>query len=467
FLGACALLLLRREVIARRARNRAEKHIEYLAFYDSLTSLPNRVQFQERLAQLLVDEPHVALLLVDLDNFKIANDTYGHAAGDAVLRSVATTLGKHAQAAAGFAARLGGDEFAIVLKTENRRELDAICDAVFQDANGAFLFEGEALDVSLSIGIATKSQLHSNFEPNVDSLCRVTDFALYSAKADGRGRVTFYDQGLEQRFLDRRAMIDELPLAIEHGDLEVFLQPKVSLPKGEVYGFEALVRWRRNEALVSPDEFITISEESGLIIDIDRYMLNCATAIVAIYNAEHSARLSVSVNLSAIHFSSRRIIGWVKEALSASQLSPELLTLEITETVELRDWAQAQEVISALHKLGARISIDDFGTGYSSLGYLRNTMADEIKIDRSLVEQIETSEKARYLLDAVLNVAEKLDLEVVVEGVETELQADVLHAMGAKRAQGYLFGKPGESQRILSMVGRNPLIAANDASSAA
>lgn len=440
--GLAALLLLRREVIARRAREQAEQDVAFLAYYDPLTRLPNRAQFQKRLDEALRSAGPVALILVDLDDFKEINDTYGHAAGDSVLCHVGALLSGQAERLGGFAARLGGDEFAIVCADVDLAALTTVARAVLRDVGAGLNHDGEAIALGLSLGIATNEQLGAHLAHTVDSLSRVADFALYASKSGGRSRFTVYDQDLEQRFLERRAMIDELPTAIENGHLTIFLQPKVRLPMGQPYGFEALVRWQRGGECVPPDVFITVAEDSGLIVELDRYVLMSAAATVSAFNRDSGTAFSVSVNMSAVHFTNHRVVGWIQEALTRSRLPPPLLTVEITETVELRDWNRAQAVMQSIRALGVRIAIDDFGTGYSSLSYLRTTIADELKIDRSMVEQIETSQKARFLLDGVLEMAQNLDLEVVVEGVETQDQADALEAMGAVRAQGYLYGRP-------------------------
>ncbi|MEM6891580.1 MAG: bifunctional diguanylate cyclase/phosphodiesterase [Pseudomonadota bacterium] len=452
--GTGALLLLRREVLERRAREKAEKRVEFLAFFDPLTELPNRVQFQDRLHAILNEDPSVALLYIDLDDFKTINDTYGHAAGDAILRHVATTLSRLAKVRGGFAARLAGDEFAIVVPSVNDTVLSLFCESLVSCASKSFDFEGESLEIKLSIGAATSGQVSERMPIHVDSLCRVADFALYAAKTSGRNRFALYDHDLEDKFLARRSMVEELPRAIEKKQLEVYLQPKVMLDGREVYGFEALVRWGRNNQIVPPSEFIVVAEESGLVVDIDTYVLNEATRLIANWNRIHQKDFSVSINLSALHFSSHKIVERVQDALWRSELSPNLLTLEITETRELRDWQKAGEILDSLNAVGCKISLDDFGTGYSSLAYLRTKQADEIKIDKSLVDELETSDDACQLLSSVIEISQKLELEVVVEGIETEGQAQIVQDMGVLQGQGFLFGRPmtasdalGEAQR--------------------
>ncbi len=450
-LGIAATLLLRREVSAKLARREAEARVRHLAFFDPLTGLPNRVQFQDRLSELMKREAGVALLLVDLDGFKQVNDTHGHAAGDAILQHVATALEKVVAPYNGLASRLGGDEFSIILTRNDLQCLKGICQEAVEAINQPISYEGETLSVAASIGVATDRQFSSETQLNADGLTRAADFALYASKSSGKGQFTVYDEDLERQFIERRQMVEELPSAIADGSLEFFLQPKVHLPSQLVYGFEALARWRRNGVIVPPRDFISIAEESGLIADVDCRVLNDATRHVAAFNRQHGTDFSISVNFSTVHFTSRKFIWIVKDALESSGLRPELLTIEITETVEMHDWDRAKEIIAGIHDLGVRISIDDFGTGFSSLAYLRKTVADEIKIDRSLVMDIETSDPSRFLLDAVLDIARNLDLEVIVEGIESPKQVDIILGMGADSAQGYYFGRPMPGEDALKL----------------
>ncbi|WP_436398776.1 putative bifunctional diguanylate cyclase/phosphodiesterase [Roseobacter sp. S98] len=449
--GIIALALLRSEVVARRKREEAEERVEFLAFFDALTTLPNRIQFQDRLRQMLNDPKRpFALIFVDLDEFKAINDTYGHAAGDTVLRRTGAVLKRASQVSNGFAARLGGDEFALIVPTDKIDSLLKLCEHIIEVTSEPFDLDGEQLLCRVSIGLATTTQVRETMVLNADTLSRVTDFALYASKARGRACYTVYDSVLERQFLERRAMLEELPTAIQNGDLEVYFQPKVRLPDGEVYGFEALVRWNRNGQVVNPGEFIQLAEESGLVVDIDTYVLNKAARIISEHNEIYGTEYTVSANLSAVHFNSSKILKTVEHLLWRSDIRPELLTLEITETTEMRDWAQANEIIHGLRQKGCRISIDDFGTGFSSLAYLRAMFADELKIDRSLVEEIETSRKARLMLASVLEIARHMELDVVVEGIENTRQARIVHEMGARWAQGYCFGRPVAALSALS-----------------
>lgn len=440
--GSSALLLLRREVLERRGREKAERRSAFLAYFDSLTEIPNRTQFQDELAAYIRSNEDFALLFIDLDEFKLINDTKGHGAGDATLRHVGRILVETAESHFGFAARLGGDEFAIIVPSVDMGLLENLCSGLLTEGAMPFEFENDQLKVSFSIGLATSKMVEGCSSARGEALARATDFALYVSKEVGRNRYTIYDEVLEKRFRLRRAMLDELPNAAANNELEIYFQPKVEMTSRLTYGFEALVRWRRGTVLVGPEDFIKLAEESDNVLTIDRFVLNRAICHVSEMNKLYDRKFSVSVNLSALHFVSDRIVSWIKEALDASQLHPSLLTLEITETVEMLDWKNASEVIAQIRGLGCKISIDDFGSGYSSLAYLYSTSPDELKIDRSLIMELEKSTKARLLLTSVFDIARNLNIEVIVEGIETRQQATILLSMGAKRGQGYLFGRP-------------------------
>ena len=441
-LSGAALHLLRREIQGRRARQEAEKQVTFLAFHDQLTGLPNRHMFQIKLKDMLQKGQDLALIFLDLDDFKHVNDTYGHIAGDAVLKHVGDALLTFALEPGGFTARIGGDEFAIVTPCVDCDHLARQCDELIRCVNQKINFEGETIKIGMSIGIASTRLMDQEIAISVDHLSRVTDFALYEAKSKGKNRHATYNSRLEQRFLARRELIDDLPHAENRGELRVYFQPKVNLVSGQTFGFEALVRWQRGGCLTPPNDFIHVAEETGLIQKIDLFVLNEATKATADWNRKRDTAYSISVNLSGLHFKARRIVGWVQSALAQSQLPAHLLTLEITETVQLEDVELTNEILVELRAMGVRISIDDFGTGYSSLAYLRAIVADELKIDRSLVAQVENDSDAHQLLAAVLDLAGIMGFSVVVEGVETNEQVEILLKLGVEFVQGFHFGAP-------------------------
>ena len=440
--GLMCLMFLRLEVKARKERERAERRADFLAYFDPLTELPNRVQFQDRVSTALSRPGAVTLLLFDLDNFKDINDQLGHAMGDAVLREVAQRVQEKVEKYDGFAARLGGDEFAAFLPTDDDVQIEAICTDLLHDCAKPVSRAGDTVRPGVSIGAASNTRISPAMDVNLEIITKIADFALYASKSSGRACFTLYNKELEQKYMDRRAMVEELPKAIASGALEVFLQPKVRLEDGNVYGFEALVRWLRNDKVVPPGDFIQVAEESGLILELDRFMVERSVEILAKWNEENGTAFSVSVNLSALHFLQDGVPAFVPRVLDAFAIDPALITLEITETVQLGNWDKVGRSLAALRETGCKISIDDFGTGYSSLAYLRTISADELKIDKSLVDEVETSGEARFILDAIYDLSCSLNMTVVVEGIEREEQAEVLRTMGFANGQGYFFGRP-------------------------
>ncbi|NND19746.1 MAG: EAL domain-containing protein [Silicimonas sp.] len=311
-------------------------------------------------------------------------------------------------------------------------------------------FEGESLDVGLSLGIAPSDRVVESLPLGFESLCRIADFCLYASKTSGRNQYTIFDSELNEQFVARRAILTELSEAMKWGEIEAWFQPKVSLETEAVFGFEALCRWNRGGTLVPPNEFIPVAEASGSIIELDLYMMREACRIVSAWNRSVGTEYSVSVNLSATHFRSGSIVESVARVLRDTGLTPGLLTLEITETVQLVNWDVVRDIFAQLRKLGCRISIDDFGSGYSSLAYLRAMQADELKIDRSLVQEIETSDEARHVLSSVIELAHSLNMRVIVEGVESEDQSDILSSLGCIYGQGFLFGRPMPAKSALA-----------------
>jgi len=448
--GVVSLHMLRLEVLAREEREKAERRADRLAYFDSLTGLANRIQFQDKVDEFLEPNAKGALILIDLDAFKEINDRHGHVAGDAVLKQIARSIRAEAEENGGMAARLGGDEFAVFMPTDNTEFLTRFCQALVETCALPVDFAGTRIFSGVSIGIATTTQISSAVQRSYDQMMRVSDFALYASKGAGRGRFTLYDADLERQMDERRTLLKELPKAIENEELEVFLQPKVIMETGEVLGFEALVRWRRNGVLLNPGQFIAVAEDSSRIRDIDAFVLDRAVKIIADWNRRHRTNYGVSVNLSGKHFVARNSLPFVGEALARHRFAPEMLTLEITETVQLSSWDVAQETVAELKALGCKISIDDFGTGYSSLIYLRTISADELKIDKKLIDEIEGSEEARFILDAVIDLANSLKIEVVVEGIERPEQREFLSDLGCAVGQGFLFGRPVAAAEALA-----------------
>ncbi|MFQ6549617.1 putative bifunctional diguanylate cyclase/phosphodiesterase [Aestuariibius sp. 2305UL40-4] len=433
------VLVLRREVGIRIGREKAERHAEYLSRTDPLTGLPNRSQLHHFLGDRITRFEDFQLLLIDVSRFGEINERYGHATGDAVLRALSERLRALAGRSGGEAVHLGADEFALVLPLFAQEDGSQICSSIEEMS----IRDGtNRVFVKTAIGRAGSDTLRAEGHLSTDGMIRAVELALSEAKYRSHEQFVTYTPELEQRHARRRELLDSIPRAIEDDEFFVAFQPKVDLADGYVYGFEALIRWRHQGRVISPADFLPLAEETRLIVDLDLLVLGDAVRQVASWNRVTGRDYAISVNLSALHFSNRDIVTAVADLLADLDFNPSLLTLEITETVMLDDWEGVQAILADLSALGVKISLDDFGTGYSSLAYLRRISADELKIDRSFVTEIEQSSEAQFVLDAIVDIATGLGMKIVVEGIETEEQARIVSGFGCDRGQGYLWGAP-------------------------
>jgi diguanylate cyclase (GGDEF)-like protein len=416
-------------------RRRADEKIAHLAHYDGLTDLPNRILFRERLEQSLKairPGEQLAVLYIDIDEFKSVNDALGHPIGDELLKGVAERL-RGCLKETDVAARLGGDEFAVIQtaimdRSDTTRLVDEIHSAIRQPLECM----GHLITTDASIGIA----LAPGDGVDLDQLLKNADLALYGAKGDGRRTYRFFEAGMDQRARARRSLELDLRQAINDGSLEIYYQPVVNLEDGKVSSCEALLRWRHPErGMISPAEFIPIAEDSGLINQLGLWVLNTACAEAATW-PDH---VRVAVNVSPVQFRSPSLALNVAAALAACNLPASRLELEITEAVLIRDDEAALDMLHQLRKLGVRIALDDFGTGYSSLSYLQRFPFDKIKIDRSFIRDIAGPGASSSIVQAVVNIAAASDMTTTAEGVETEQQRNLLYILGCTEMQGYLF----------------------------
>ncbi|NGM32442.1 EAL domain-containing protein [Methylobacterium sp. DB0501] len=428
-------------------QRRAERRIAHMAHHDALTGLPNRVLFHRRLAEATAAGAPVGLLCLDLDHFKLVNDTLGHPAGDALLRQVAERL-RACLPAEGLVARLGGDEFAILCPAGRAedRELVALADRIITALCRAFALAGQDVTVGVSIGIALAPE-HGD---DPDGLLRKADTALYAAKADGRRTRRVFEPAMDAALQSRRALERDLRAAIAAEALEVHYQPLVAADSLAVTGCEALLRWRHPErGFVSPAEFIPVAEETGMIAALGEWVLARACREAAGW----PAGLRVAVNLSPAQFRTPDLVGTVARALAESGLDPARLELEITEQVMLEETVSNVAVLHRLRSLGLRIAIDDFGTGYASLSYLQAFPFDKIKIDRSFTAALGREATAVAIVQAVIGLGAGLGITTLAEGVETEDQLAFLRRSGCAEVQGFLFSRPvpaAELHRLLA-----------------
>ena len=418
-------------------RRRAEEKIAHLAHYDSLTDLPNRIQFSERLEQSLQairPGEQLAVLYIDIDEFKSVNDALGHPIGDELLKGVADRL-RGCLKETDVAARLGGDEFAVIQTAiKDRSETIRLVDEIHSAIRQPLECMGHLITTDASIGIALAPGDGADLD--LDQLLRNADLALYGAKGDGRRTYRFFEAGMDQRAKARRSLELELRQAISTGGIETYYQPVVNIKDGKISSCEALLRWRHPErGMISPAEFIPVAEDSGLINQLGLWVLNTACAEAATW-PDH---VRVAVNVSPVQFRSPSLALNVAAALAACGLAASRLELEITEAVLIRDDEAALDMLHQLRKLGVRIALDDFGTGYSSLSYLQRFPFDKIKIDRSFIRDIAGPGASASIVQAVVNIAAASDMTTTAEGVETEQQRNLLYILGCTEMQGYLF----------------------------
>jgi diguanylate cyclase (GGDEF)-like protein len=421
-----------------------EYDLRHQALHDVLTGLPNRKLFLDRLEHAMTRSRAAGdcatVLYLDLDGFKKVNDSLGHNAGDALLRTTAERL-TGALRAHDTVARLGGDEFAVLLEGADQETAERHAQSCLDALTQPFLVHGRKAVVSVSIGVVPRIAAYTDAE----EVLRNADVAMYAAKGRGKGCFQVFESRMHEQLLDKLDVEARLRDAVHRGELRLHLQPVVALPSRRVGGVEALVRWEDPErGLQQPGSFIPLAEETGLIAEIDRWVLFEACLTVKRWQdlSPDASPAWVSVNLSAAELEVPDLTDRVAYALATTGLSPHCLVLELTETILMRDLAVTGARLEELRELGVKIAIDDFGTGYSSLGYLRDIPVDVLKVDRSFITGLEGNHPQQELVSAVVQLGHTLGLKVVVEGIETEEQLQLLTRMGCRYAQGYHLGRP-------------------------
>jgi len=443
-------------VIARQERERAakEEQIRHQAYHDALTGLPNRAYFTERLHEavsLASRHGHMcALMFIDLDRFKVVNDSLGHDAGDQLLTVVSSRI-RASLRASDILFRVGGDEFTVILPEVTAPEDAAIVARRITESVASMIpIREHELTIGATIGIA----VHPSDGDDAETLLKNADAAMYSAKSGGRGGHAFYRAAMNQRALQRLDLETALQRAVREGEFVLHYQPRLSAATRDVVALEALLRWNSpDRGLVLPGEFIPVLEEMGLMVIVGEWVLRSACKQMRRWTDEGLPPLRVSVNVSATQFQSASFVAMVERVLRETGVAPRLIELELTESMLIRNADQARATIGALKALGTRLSIDDFGAGYSSLNYLRRLSVDDLKIDRGFVSDIAASARDRAIATAIVELATALDIAVVAGGIETEVQAAFFSSIRCSELQGFLFYKPLPADALRRLLG--------------
>lgn len=434
------------------AQKRAENEIHKLAYYDSLTGLPNRQFFLQQLEQMIGEagknKGQVAVLYVDLDNFKRINDNLGHSFGDGVLKAIADRVSgcirkrvspdRPANEPFGIA-RLGGDEFVCAIEgAEDEDIIMTVAERIRDQLRKPVRFRGHEFVVTPSVGIA----IYPQDGEDVEDLLKHADVAMYQAKGAGRNSIRFYSGTMSLRSMRRLELEGRLRRAIDNDDLELHYQPKRHLGTGKTVGVEALVRWRGNDGYIPPSHFIPMAEESGLITPLGEWVLRAACRQVREWKTSLGLEVEVAVNISSQQLYQSDLKKTVMKALFEASIRPNLLQLELTESLLMRDVDATVSTLTYLKDAGVSLAIDDFGTGYSSLNYLKKFPLDALKIDRSFVAELDDNNDDAAICAAIIAMAHRLGLQVIAEGIETDYQLEFLRDQGCEIGQGYLLGRP-------------------------
>ncbi|HCJ29369.1 MAG TPA: hypothetical protein DHV63_08760 [Pseudomonas sp.] len=428
---------------------KANSELMQLALHDNLTRLPDRLLLEDRLSQALKlaqrEQSCFAVMFMDLDGFKAVNDAYGHHIGDQLLISVTERL-RTCVRAQDTLARLGGDEFVLLASITGPDDAATLAGKLVQRIGEPFVLSRYTLSVSLSIGIAVYP---GDGDLERDLLLHA-DAAMYHTKNAGRNGYSFFEASMNANAAEQLQLLHDLRLAEARGELRLHYQPKFEAPAGPVRGFEALLRWQHPErGLLAPDRFLPLAEKTGLIIPIGKWVLNEACRQLREWHLQGFSHWTVAVNLSAVQFEQPDLLGVVTDAIEQHGIPPEMLTIEVTETVAMRSPETTIETLERLTDLGIKASIDDFGTGYSSLLYLKRLPASELKIDRAFVKEMSDGNEDSVIVSAIIALGKTLGLEIVAEGVETAEQQKFLTGLGCETLQGFLLDRPITAEQVL------------------
>lgn len=434
-------------------RNLAQRELIKLAHHDVLTGLPNRILLHDRLQQAKALSHRMqirfALLFLDMDRFKIINDTLGHAVGDELLQVIAQRL-KGCFRETDTVARIGGDEFVVLmLDVASRDDITMLCDKLMQELSQPFLINAHELFITTSGGVC----IYPDDEEDIDAMMQKADIAMYHAKAQGRNMVRFYDAGMDQNASRRFTIINSMRRALDRGEFRLYYQPKLDVSSDRIIATEALVRWQHPElGLLVPTEFIQLAEENGMIVELGEWVLREACRQNVQWQHQGVQGLRVAVNLSGYQLQHSKIVDTVQSVLHETGMPGELLELEITESVIMQNLEYAVEVLNEIASLGVHISIDDFGTGYSSLSNLKRFNVNTLKIDKSFVRDVENSTADAAIASAIIAMGNSLNLKIIAEGVETEHQMNFLRDNNCDQVQGFLISRPLPADKALALL---------------
>ena len=444
--------LLERSIRYALERKRTEERIIFMAYYDNLTSLPNRVLFQDRLMQVIAGNERndglSAILFLDLDNFKRVNDTLGHSMGDELLKAVSDRLQTIMRKSDSIShhhdddlfARLGGDEFTILLaEIKDFQDAGRVAERIIESLSQPFMLDNNEIIITTSIGIS----IYPNDGKDVDTILKNADAAMYAAKARGKNSYLYYEKSMNSAALEKLSLEGDLRRALKGDELLLHYQPQIDIVSSRVIGVEALIRWQHPEkGLIPPLTFIPVAEQTGLINEISYWVIENACRQNRVWQDKGLSRIPVSVNITTHQFQQDTFVYRLAKILNSTGLNPRDLMLEITESTFMENTETALIILDELKKMGLRLLIDDFGTGYSSLSYLKRFLIHAIKIDRSFIRNIVTDKDDTAIVNAIISMAHNLKIRVVAEGVETAEQLAFLKGQDCDEMQGFLLSKP-------------------------
>ncbi len=425
-----------------------EEKLDQLAYFDNQTTLPNRHYFAEHISKLINEAPPFYLLMLDLDNFKVANDTLGHEAGDILLK----LCGQRLEAVIGErnrVFRIGGDEFSITLEnSDSPYDVEIVCNRIIHAISQKFIIGSQEVFVGVSIGAV--QYINGNYSES--NLIKNADIAMYWAKSDGKNTYKFYSKKIEDVKYQQQKMIGYLQKSLKNNELEMYYQPIIRVDSGLVVGVEALLRWNQPElGMVEPIVFIPIAENTGLINPIGTFVINTALNQIKKWQVKYNTELFININISGRQFHDRNIVSKISAAIYKNGINPKTINFELTESVLMDDINKSIQILKSLRKLGTSVSIDDFGTGHSSMSYLKQLPINTIKIDKSFIHGVPQDKVDTAIIESIFALAKSLELDIVAEGVETEEQFAFIKKHHCAKAQGFLFSKPIPAQEIEAM----------------